>query len=351
MESEPFNLIRQERQEIVNTFPLIRELFTFAQNGLPESNHQIYTDPSCRKDGQKALELPDTFAPLVADYPGKYFVVTYENRLGTHNAPGTRMRQVGLSTSQYRYESDQMLREIDIQEPAALEDKGNVIFLTVSSLVNEKSFTDINTAMNDEVDRPHGSAKITYKIDSNGNKEIRESHFARLDEALRPWKGEQTPVRWLRYLDIENFLEGVARVTYRDFYLIGKDEKGLTKEQVQVQTQVEKKENSSQTIVIEIGFGSGNSARTIFENLDQSIKVVEHSSEGMPAVTNQMEILKQDPNYSFLFENPVDQKKVLDFVRSRVNMLEHDWDKPHAVFGSNQIGNSSDELTALGIKF
>ena len=79
----------------------------------------------------------------------------------------------------------------------------------------------------------------------------------------------------------------------------------------------------------------------IFESDDKKIRVVRHSAVGMKAFQNQMEIVRQDPNYSFLFEIPVSQNRIMAFIKGRIALLENDWDKSQTVFGSNQITESA----------
>ncbi|MEN9613789.1 MAG: hypothetical protein RLZZ347_96 [Candidatus Parcubacteria bacterium] len=346
MKFNPDALARQESgsREMINLFPMARELFAFAQEELSEMSFSIYTDPQYRKDTNKIVELPDKFAPLVAEYPGKYYVVGYENRLDKYYAQGTRKRYVRLSSSPYQYDSDEMLREITLEEYAPSEGKGNALFVTVSNSVNEKSVLNLNTARGQDVDQPHGSARVTYEVDSQGNKKPKESRFSRLDEGLLSWHNEQKPIRWVRNLDIERGIGKSSQITYEDMYLIGRDAHGLTEEQTKVRTHITESDEGEVSMLIEIGLGALNSAKTLFESEDKAVKVVEHSPEGMRALKNQMEILQQDPNYAFLFEKHVDQEQVMALMRARIKMLEDDWNKKQSVMGASQIADAEDAL-------
>jgi len=48
-----------------------------------------------------------------------------------------------------------------------------------------------------------------------------------------------------------------------------------------------------------------------------------------------LNILQQDPNYSFLNETKLDKDKVLSLIRERVTLLQQHWDSPQSVFDSN----------------
>lgn len=336
---------RLENGEVLNTFPLVKDLFSLAKKQIGEDGgFESYTNPE-HKDGQsKAVELPEKFSPIVADYPGNYFVVCYEDRFGSYYAPDTRFRLVRLSTVKHRYDSDKVLREVDVMEHEQSEGKGNVIFVSVADRVNEKSVINLNSAKEGGVDAPHGSAKITYEVNANGEKRMTESDFERLDEAMHDWNGVQKPVRWVRNLDVEKVSAGEFKLIYQDMYLIGRDTQGLTEEEARVKISIEGSGDSAKSILIEIGLGSLSSAETLFEDSRDGVKVVSHSVKGMKVFKNQMKIIEQDPNYAFLFERPIDKAKLMDLVWSKIRMLEADWDKPQAVFGTDRIADLSPNL-------
>lgn len=341
MESENWNVEKLQSHEVLDPFPLFRDLFELAQESLDEHSYSVYSDPEWKGAKKNPVELPNKFEPLVADFPGSYYLVRRDNRSGSYFHEGTRFKEVGLSTAVHQYDSDAKLREVSIKEYDASERKGNVLYMTVADRVNESSRQDLNTSRGIDLDSPSGSATVTYEVDATGNKKIVESSFRRLDEAVFKWGDEMKPVRWVRNLETENKKGNAAVMHYRDMYLIGRDENGLTEERASVDTDVSTEGGKIGLVRIAIGIGSDSSARVIFEDKEVGIKVIERLPEGMKAFRNQMDIVKQDPNYAFIFEKPVDMKKVTDFIRSRIDMMEHDWDKPGHVFGVNQIENPS----------
>lgn len=337
--AENIGLDNRESVEVVNPFPLARELFDLARKELDETSFQRYVDPAQKDVGQRAVKLPDKFAGLMEGFPGKYFLVSFEDRLSDYYAEGTRSVDVRLSSAEHRYESDARLHEVRIREYDRSEGRGNVIFLTISDFVNENSLLGLNSQRGDETSSPHGSAENTYEVDSSGRRTLKESHFVRLDEALCQWKNENQPVRWVRNLDVENSGQG-GKIIYKDIYLIGRDEKGDSTEQAQVKTEVQMKQNEVESVVVEIGIGSRQSARILFQNVNPDIKIWEHSPVGMRVFADQMEIIKKDPNYAFIFKQPVRLEEVMSFIKGRVSMLRNDWDKNGTVFGSNQVEGS-----------
>lgn len=346
MESkETQDLVAQESREVVNPFPLTKDLFDFARTQLSrDTSFDTYVNPELKDEGVRVVELPEKFKPFVADYPGDYFVVYYINRRDPYYREGTRAEQTGLSTAQHRYDSDRILREIDIKEHDSSDKKGNVIFVTVAERVNEEGFTRINTAGSGEVNQPHGSRELEYQMDSNGTKRTIRSRFNRLDEGIFSWGGVDKPVRWVRNLDIEKPSEDRYEMTYRDAYLVGHDERGLTEEQAEVKIKIKGSGSEMSSIIVEIGIGSSDKDKVLFEDPGEQIKVIVHSAEGMKISKNQAEIIKQDPNYAFLFEKPVDKAKLIELIQSRTSFLQNDWDKPHAVFTQNQIEATPDAL-------
>ena len=104
---------------------------------------------------------------------------------------------------------------------------------------------------------------------------------------------------------------------------------------------------SPESIEIEIGLGPSSEDQVVFEDQAEHIRVVIHPARGMKAYENHLEIIKQDPNYAFLFETPIDKGKLIELVKSRTNLLQSDWDKPQAVFSSNQTEVPAKEVLAI----
>lgn len=336
MQNEPTVPATLQKQEMQIPFPLAKELFSFAEeSGLDEYSYTEYTKEEL-KDGEvnpSAKPLPEKFSSLVADFPGKYFLVAYEKRVGDYYAKGTRFKMVVISNTEYRAKSNDRVREINIKEHDPSEGKGNFLFVTVSDSVNEQGLTSLNTDINEKVSLPHGNAKATYKVGMDGAKKQIGFRADRLDEEFFDWKGQQKQVRWLRNLDVER--EGRAPiVNYKESYLIGLKPQGGSEELVDIKFKVVGHLIDPESIQIDIGFGSEQTAKVLYEDKDKKIKILFH--EPIIKDSDPLEVLKQDPSYSFLFEELLNPEKLLDTLKLKIRGLENDWDKPRNVFSASE---------------
>jgi hypothetical protein len=334
MQKEPTVPATLQKQEMQIPFPLAKELFSFAEeSGLNQSSYSEYTKEEL-KDGEvnpSAKSLPEKFSSLVADFPGNYFLVAYEKRIGDYYAKGTRFKMAVISNTDYRAKSNDRIREINIKEYDPSEGKGNVLFVTVSDSVNEQDLTTLNSDINEKVNLPHGDAEVTYQVGMDGTKKQISFRADRLDEEFFTWKGEQKQVRWLRNLAVER--EGRVPVTnYKESYLIGLKPQGGSEELVDIKFKVVGHLIDPESIQIDIGFGPEQTAQVLYEDKNKKIKVLFHR----PVIkdSNPLEVLKQDPSYSFLFEEPINTEKLLDTLKSKIKGLEKDWDKTQNVFSS-----------------
>ncbi len=329
-------LIQRQANELRQNFEQIKRLFEFADNKLdPDRSYDEYVGRA-PGNGEQHPKLPTELSNIAAAYPGEYSVVYYTNRNSSYYAEGTRGRTVGLSTAEKRSQSNERVREIDFREPGADEHDPRM-YMTVTEMVNEKSFESINTAGEGEIERPHGSAKMTFALNHDGTREIAESAFSRLDEGLFNWRGTQTPVRWLRRLNVSNTSPGVQEVTYEDSYIIGRNESGHTDERAQIRTKIRGTIDAPESIRVEIGIGGGVSGTMIYE--DPVMQVFINNPFG--SHRSEAEILAQDPSYAFLVRGAkVEKERLLSVIQSKIRMLQEDWDKPHPVFGT-AVGESS----------
>lgn len=325
-------LVTPEKREMEIPFPLAKELFAFAQeSGLGESSYSEYVrDIEGGEVNPNAVPLPAKFSPFVADFPGQYYVVAFESRIGNYYAKGTRYKMTLISNTDYRKKSNDRTREICVKEPDISEDKGNVLFLTVSESVNEKGVSTLNEAINHEVNLPHGSTNIEYKINFGGQKRLTSLQSKRLDEEFFAWKGTRKQVRWLRDLSIDNN-EVTSITTYRDTYLIGLKPEGGSEEFAEITWKIKGTLIAPESVDVCIGYPSGK-GEILFEDTERNVQIIFHKSSVRP--DSQLEILQQDPSYAFLFETPFDLSKLLAVLRSKVKGLEEDWDKPSTIFST-----------------
>ncbi len=325
-------LVTPEKREVEIPFPLAKELFAFAQeSGLGESSYSEYVrDIEEGEVNTKAVPLPAKFFPFIADFPGQYFVVACESRVGDYYAKGTRYRMTLISNTDFRKKSNDRTREISVKEPDISEGKGNVLFLTVSESVNEKGLETLNHAINHEVNLPHGTTDIEYEIDFAGEKRLTSLKSMRLDEEFFEWKGARKQVRWLRDLSIDK-KEVTPVTTYRDTYLIGLKPEGGSEEFAEVLWKIKGKLVEPESVDVCIGLPIGK-GEILFEDPERNVQITFYKSNVRPDF--QLETLQQDPGYAFLFERPLDLSKLLAVLQSKVKGLEEDWDKPSTIFST-----------------
>jgi hypothetical protein len=341
------SIVLRNKGELMNPFELAKQLFNFAEKNLPESAGDRYSDLNGEYiDNPYVKELPTRFNQLIADYPGRYYVVSYENRTSTYYAPGSRTKYVRLSTVTKQSQSNDAVREVDITAPDVSEEKGNILVVSVKDSVMNKSTESINTAAPGEVNSPHGSAKFTYETNPVGDKKLVGLDFERMDEGMFLWHDVQTPVRWLRYLDIKNPDTKETKTQYRDMYIIGRhDQREDHKDtRIDVRFSVSGKLDEAESIVVSIGLDIGGKGEILFEDPEQKIKIVFHNVDPWITKEETLAILGQDPNYFFLLEPMVDRDKIIELLKNKTSMMIDDWNKPIAVFSQNGL-NSNKPLT------
>ncbi len=325
------SLDRAGFRDIKRTFPLLKELFEYAEKkGFDSISFDDYGSEGAG-DNPRAIEFPENFNSLVAEHPGKYFIVAYDNRQSSYYKEGTRHRMVRLSTMRKRAQTNERIREVDLTETDP--SFGNKAQIKVRESVNNKSFVDINTATGEEVEQPHGEAEYMYELDPQGVKTVKETHFNRLDEGLFQWKGENKPVRWVRNLRVEKDEQDIPKTMYEDLYIIGRMEKGKSDERAQVKTYITGSAENPKSILIEIGIGAPATAKVLYEDKQRNIKVLVH--EGIKAYKDQLQIIQQEPAYAALFRKPVDIEELMKDISFKARMLQEDWDKPQTVFTQN----------------
>lgn len=328
------SLERPGYKDLSRPFTMLRDLFEFAEKkGLDATSFIDYDDTGVHgrnqaSDNPRAVELPERFAALTADRPGQYYIVAYENRQGRQYKEGTRSRTIRLSSVRKKNKSDERVREIDwVEVDPSLGSKAQ---MTIRESVNNKSFVDLSTTQEDEVDQPHGEATIRYELDPNGNKSVVESKFNRLDEGIFLFREENRPVRWVRNLKVDKDSSGAVQAVYEDAYYIGRPKESKRDEAAKIKTFVAGSIDNPTSIKVEIGLEGLGKTRTLFK--DKQLSVIVH--EGINAYQNHLEIAKLDPAYAALFAEPIDVEELIKNVKFKIGMLTEDWDKPQAVFSS-----------------
>ena len=216
MKNTALSLTESESRELVHpSFPLIQKLFDLARekginsDGWYETNHDPITIP-----------LSEEFNPLIANFPGTYFIVAYEDRRSSYYAEGTRGQEVKISTVKHRSKTDERTREILFSQLDRIEE-GRIEVRERESIMDQSLLRS-----NDDIDLPHGEISRTYELDEYGNKHPKQVKCTRLDDGIFQMGEHIRPVRWLRELEFEGENTSSQQIIYKDFY-IAKWQEGL----------------------------------------------------------------------------------------------------------------------------
>ncbi len=320
------------KQELKRPFPLIQDLFALAKKNKIASRGE-----------NEAVALPEAFAPLVADYPGKYYVVAYEDRRDTSYAEDTRGQFVTLATVKAKAETDKLTHEFFIsQKQPARADR---IEVSLRKAVMDKSFEKINEAEGEALEQSHGTMVYTYELDENGEKFPQKIEYNRLDEGLFKIGDKLRPVRWVRTLEVEKKEGQPEKIFYSDFYTIRENDDNPAKNpRANVRTIITEKSKDTQMILVEVGSGPEKSARIIADDKSKGVKILVHDYlKGQDPLA----IIKDDPLYAPLFKKTADIDAFLDGLKFRIQNLKEDWDKPQSVYETgNKLNPHKPELSA-----
>lgn len=329
------NLVKKsaERKDVAISPSLINELFEFAKS--QPNAEELFSNYAFGEGEVVEIKLPDNFGHLIKEYPGKYFLVAYEDRKSSYFQEGTRIRRVLLSTKSCRFESDLPLREIEFKEEDQIN--GGGMFLTVKESINNKSFNEINNK-DDQAAMPHGEMKCKYSLNSKGKKKLIGLKASRLDEGMFKIKGKEKPVRLNRKLEISKGLEG--KIEYNDGYIIGRSKDHSSELHADVKTTIIGSLDSPKSVLVEVGYGNPETAEVIYEDPKGNVKVL--SYEGFGVAEYQLEIIKEDPSYAAIFQKKVIPEEVINTLKSKVIMLRDEWNDSESIFSkSNKLEENS----------
>lgn len=333
MSENPIAIFNQEKRELELPFPLMKDLIDYAkERGLSsETSYDDYIKGGAVEGKiRQVIPLPERFSSLVAGYPGTFLLVYYIDRDDQYYKPETRYKEIGISSSEYRKSSDERLTEIHIKQPGVSTGFGNVLRIEVEESINEKSFDKMNDEIGVKTDSSHGSARIEYEVTPDGARREVALASERLDEGMFEWGNEFKHVRWLRYIDVDK--RGDTQViSYRDMYLVGLRPQGGSDERAEVKFSIDGNLNEPKSIKVEIGSGPESTAEIFFDDTEHGIKIIVHKHYGV-TLEQVYNILRQNPNYAFLFKDPVDVSELRASLASMVATLQNDWDKPQTVF-------------------
>ncbi len=321
-------MVSRETAEIKRPFPLVQDLFSFAEK------HNITSAGIGAQAGDEyvTMPLPEEYRPLVEAFPGKYFVTAYEDRRDSYYKENTRHQLVRLSTVQRREDSDARTREMDLK--LASGGRADRIEVRVREAVKDQAFEQINKATGEQIEQPHGEARYTYELDENGKQYPKKLEYSRLDEGLFDLGGKSKPVRWVRRLNIDKNPGAPDAFQYQDMYIIGRNE-GATKDQrAEIKVTLAGDLSNPKTLLVEIGFGSSDSAKVIFEDKKRGFKFVIHT---LNPRDRPLEILKDDVVYAELLKDKPNVDVFIQLLQHKIEMLQDEWDKPQSVYSDSRV--------------
>lgn len=323
MPDPKFSLIPKGHSEIKRPFPLVQDLFTFAEK------HGINTDGFSAENTTSVTEpLPQKFFPLVKSFPGTYFITAYEDRRSTYYKEDTRHQLVRLSTVKRKASTDDRVREMDIKMKSGA--RADHIEVRTRELIKEQSFQNINQATGEEIEQPHGEARYTYDIDEDGKHYPKKLEYKRLDEGLFPFGDTQKPVRWVRNCITEIFEEKPNQTEYRDNYIIREGNEAWKAQHASIKTTIIGSIHCPQSLFIEIGYGPQSTAQTLYKNTQKNIHLIFHPP--MSRDDHPLNILIGDPVYHELLKKNPNEEAFLNLLQSRITLLQEDWDKPQSIY-------------------
>lgn len=322
---EPGNEIDYyQPKELSVPFPLIQELFDEGEKTFGGAMNGSSADYYDEESQARKPKLSEKFAPLcLGDDPSKYYFTYYNDRRDNYYAENTRERSACLSTAERKYSSSSRLRELIYSQ----DESG--FYLTVGENVNNRVFLEWRNGNEDDLVKPSGRMQAKYKL-SEGKQILVEFTANRVDEVVF----DNQPCRWTRSLRIDN---GQTRTAvYQELYIVNRSKDPHQEKRANVSFQVNGRIENPRSAVLSIGFGPPSKFRIIAEDKEKNVKVV--LFEGYE---NDLNLLKQDPNFLFLNETDDMGGKMLALVHDRIKLLQQQWDKPQSVFISNPQIESS----------
>ena len=341
MDEQSF-IARREAQDVMHLFPLYKGLLDHAAKaGFDASDFMNYSGETSSANYQPT-PLPKKFQDLVQDHPASYYIVAYDDRRGAGYQEGTKHRMVRLSTVPVRSESNQLIREVDIKDVDP--SMGNLIEMSVRESVNNQSFAEINEADDDEIEASHGEARCVYQIKPDGQKTVTQLKYNRLDEGLFQFGGSAKAVRWVRNLNIEGVDSDEQRLTYQDLYIIGRSRDVKKEGRAEIRSEINGSGSEFKSITIQMGIPDpSESERVIVDDQERGVKIIIH--DNLPGYENQEDVLRDDPVYSILFEEPIDIDRFSQLLKGRIDMLQDQWDQPQSVYDRAELPEGNKKIT------
>lgn len=321
--SEPtYEIAPYQPKELAVPFPLIQELFQEGEKTFGGAHNGSDSDYYDEESTARKPKLHEKFAALaLGDDPAKYYFTYYDDRRSTYFAEGTRGRSACIATQERKAASNDRLREIIYSQD------GSGFYMTVGENVNNRAFMEWQNADEEGLVQPSGRMQAKYRLIDSHKRELMEFTASRVDEVMFDKDGQSQPGRWTRSLRIDNTQQDTE---YKELYIINRSKDIGQENRADVAFQFKDALDNPQSVTVAIGFGPPSYARTIAEDPEGKVRVVVYKGH-----EDELDILRQDPNYAFLNDEEVSSDKVLSLMRERIALLQQQWDKPQSVFAGN----------------
>ncbi len=324
--STPNELIRYINQKDLELpFPIIQAFFDEGERifgGVHNSSASEYYDENLRSAKPKP-RITSEFAYLALDSnPSRYFFVYYDDRRSEYFQENTRGRFACLATQERKSASNERLREIIYSE------ENGIFFVTISENVNERAFIEFDKSDRNGLIQPSGRMRAKYQLISATKRELVEFTADRVDEVIFKHQGIAQPARWTRNLQVDN---RVKYTIYKELYIINRSQQPQNEQRGHISYEVYGTLDNPTSITISVGLGPPSYIQTIFEDRENNITI-----EVYRDYEEDVDILRQDPNLSFLFSEKPDNKAISSLIRDRISLLMHHWDQKQSIFISPQ---------------
>lgn len=319
MSEQGGDLVPYQIKEVSIPFPLIQELFNEGERtfgGLYNGSASNYYDD---ENVVRKPKLPKRFDELVlGDDPSKYFFTYYDDTRSSYYPEGARGRRVCISTQEHKRNSNGRAREI------IYSDGNNGFFLEVTEALNNGAYNEWDKSSRDGLVESNGSIRVKYRLIDEVKRELIEMNARRVDEVMYIQGDGTVPARWVRELETDNG----QNTKYRERYIINRASGDPTKEKrAEIEFHLRGEIPKPEDLQIVIGVGPSSYANIVSESEDGRVRLVVYKG-----YEEALDIIRNDPNFAFVNDEKLDRQIILDFVRERINLLEHQWDKSQSIF-------------------
>ena len=129
-------------------------------------------------------------------------------------------------------------------------------------------------------------------------------------------------------------------------YIIGRSKDPSQEKRAQTKVHITGQVSDPDAILVEIGIGSPQSARVLYDDSEEKIKVLVHRD--VRGTEEDLDVVQDDPLYSLLLKEGADIDKFREGIKGRIELLRDEWDKPQTVYSQGRdIDTEADDLPRL----